>query len=183
MEDKTIVELYWQRNEDAVAVTQQKYGRYCHSIAYNILLSDEDAEECVNDTYLKVWNSIPPERPSLLKSFIGRITRNIALDRYDYNTAQKRGGVSVALSELDECIPDVSDQNTADDYALRKAINGFLASLPARTRTVFMQRYFYACSVKQIAQSLGMTEVNVKVTLLRARAKLKAHLEKEGICI
>jgi len=182
VEDMTILDLYWKRDEDAISQTEKKYGRYCHSIAYNILFSDEDAEECVNDTYLKVWNSIPPERPRIFKSFIGRITRNLALDRYDYNTAEKRGGTSVILSELDECIPDTSE-DSADDLALSAAINSFLASLSQRTRTVFMQRYFYACSVKQISESVGMTEVNVKVTLLRTRAKLRAHLEKEGISI
>ncbi len=183
MEDKSIVELFWQRDETAISKTQEKYGRYCHSIAYNILACDEDSEECVNDAYLKTWNSIPPERPRIFKSFLGRITRNIALDRYDYNNAQKRGGGAVELlGEMTDCIPD-NTAEPSDDTRLGAAINGFLASLGQRQRVIFMQRYFYACSVKSIAERFGMTEVNVKVTLLRTREKLKAYLQKEGISI
>ena len=183
MEDDRIIDLYWQRDQTAIAHTQQKYGSYCHSIAYNILFSNEDAEECVNDTYLKAWESIPPERPRILKTFIGRIARNVALDKYDYNNADKRSSNTFSiLSELTDCIPDESE-NIADEVALRHAINGFLASLPSRTRIIFMQRYFYACSIKSIAERFSMSETNVKVTLLRTRAKLRTHLEKEGISI
>ena len=177
-----IVDLLWQRDESALDSTRQKYGKYCQSIAEGILGSREDAEECVNDAYLRVWQSIPPARPRIFKSFLGRMTRNIALDRYDYNTAEKRGQTPELLSELGDCIPDTSE-NESSDTALAGAINSFLVSLPERTRVIFMQRYFYGCSVRSIAERYSMSEVNVKVTLLRARAKLRAHLEKRGISI
>ena len=124
MEDKKIVELYWQRDETAIEKTQQKYGRYCFSIAYGVLHVKEDAEECVNDTYVDAWNSMPPSKPSRLAAFLGKITRRIALDRYRYITARKRGAgeVSVTLDELAECVPDNTDIQTADMAALTEAI-------------------------------------------------------------
>lgn len=183
MEDKMIVNLYWERSESAIIETQIKYDRYLKSIAQNILISNEDAEECVNDTYLKTWNSIPQARPESLKAFIGKIARNTALDRYDCLSAQKRVGVSteMALHELEECIP--SGESVCDDYALRSAINGFLASLPKRTRIVFLQRYWYLCKISEIAINVRMSESNVKVLLLRTREKFKAFLEREGITL
>ena len=183
MEDSKIIELYWQRDEQALAQTQEKYGRYCHAIAYNILYSESDSEECVNDTYLNAWNSMPPKRPDSLSAYLGRIVRNIALDRYDRQRAQKRCGITeLALDELGECISD-TEAPPSDDEALKKAINSFLASLPRRTRIAFMQRYWYACSISDIAVNLEMSESNVKVTLLRARERFKKHLDKEGIVI
>lgn len=184
MEDSKIIELYWQRNEDAIKQTQDKYGRYCHSIAYNILCSDEDAKECVNDTYVKTWNSIPPTRPTRFSSFIGKITRNLALDRYDVSKAQKRdGGILESLDELAECIPDVQGGEIAADAELGEAINGFLAELSKRKRIIFMQRYWYCCSVKDIALNLGMSESNVKVTLMRTRNEFREYLTRKGINI
>ena len=181
MEDSKIIDLYFERSQSAISETQKKYGRYCHTVAYNVLYSDEDAEECVNDTYLKAWQSIPPHRPTLLSSFLGRITRNLALDRYDQRTAQKRGGTTeLVLEEISECIPDTSGEDGSDE-ALKNAINKFLASLPKRTRIIFMQRYWYFRSVKEIARSLSIGESRVKVTLLRTRQKFKEHLQKEGI--
>ncbi len=185
MQDSKIIELYWQRSESAIAETQTQYGRYCHKIAYNILYSDEDSEECVNDTYVKAWETMPPKRPDSLCAYLGRITRNIALDRYDMQRAQKRSGITeLALDELGECIPDTeAELPPSEEIALRTAINGFLASLPKRTRIVFMRRYWYMCSIGDIAEDLGMSESNVKVTLLRARERFKQHLEREGIVI
>ena len=184
MEDSKIIELYWQRDEDAIRQTQEKYGRYCHSIAYNILCSDEDAEECVNDTYVKTWNAIPPTRPSKFSAFIGKITRNLALDRYDAAKAHKRdGGITEPLDELAECIPDLQGGETATDSELGEAINGFLAGLPKRKRIIFMQRYWYCCSVKDIALNLGMSESNVKVTLMRTRNEFREYLTRKGINI
>lgn len=184
MDDKNIVELFWARSEDALRETQSKYGKYCTAIAHNVLDSHEDAEECVNDAYLRLWNAIPPAKPSSLKAFLGKIVRNLALDRYNASKAAKRfnSSVELALYELEECLPS-TDAPLADEYALRAAINGFLAELPAKTRIIFMRRYWYLCSVKEIAESMRMSESNVKVTLLRTRQKFKEYLEKEGIGI
>ncbi len=182
MDDKAIVDLYWERSETAISETQTKYGKYCRYIAYNILNSAEDAEECENDTYLRAWETIPPKRPDCLRAFLGKICRNLALDRYDYKKAAKRSDVTDnVLRELNDCVPDGG--SVSEDYILKEAINGFLGSLPTRMRIIFMRRYWYLCSVKDIALSLGMSESNVKVTLLRARNRLKAYLEKEGIQI
>ncbi len=184
MEDSKIIEMYWQRNEDAIKHTQDKYGRYCHSIAYNILCSDEDAKECVNDTYVKTWNAIPPARPTRFSAFIGKITRNLALDRYDAAKAQKRdGGISESLDELAECIPDAQGGEFTADGDLGEAINGFLAQLSKRKRIIFMQRYWYCCSVKDIALNLGMSESNVKVSLMRTRNDFREYLTRKGINI
>ena len=183
MEDSKIIDLYFERSQVAISETQKKYGRYCHAIAYNILYSNEDAEECVNDTYLRAWQAMPPHRPSRLPAFLGKITRNLALDRYDEKTAQKRGGeCDIALEELCECLPDAQSENGGDE-ALKAAINSFLASLPKRTRIIFMQRYWYLSSISEISRSLEISESLVKVTLMRTRKKFKAHLEKEEIFI
>ena len=184
MEDQQIVDLYWQRNEKALSQTQKKYGKYCHSIAFAILYSSEDAEECVNDTLLRAWSAIPPARPGRLSTFLGKITRNLAIDRLDKNTAQKRSGpVEIVLDELSECIPDTDAENPTDKIALSDAINSFLASLDKETRVMFMQRYWYASPIKSIARELEKSESYVKVTLMRTRNKFKEHLEKEGIVV
>lgn len=184
MEDNRIVELYFERSEAAISETQKKYGKYCQYIAYSILSSQLDAEECVNDTYIRAWESIPPERPQILKSFLGKITRNIALDRYDRLHAIKRGGnVELALDEIGECIPSGDGREMSDEIALKEAINGFLASLPKQTRIIFMRRYWYLSPVKNIAGDLGLSVSNVKVILMRTRKKFKEYLEKEGISI
>ena len=185
MDDQKIVDLYLQRCESAIGETQKKYGKYCHHIAYSILYSNEDAEECVNDTYLRAWNSIPPAKPRRLSTFLGKITRNLALDRYDRSTAQKRGGQTpLALDELSECIPDAdSTADPADAIVLGDAINSFLASLPTHTRQIFLQRYWYLCSIRTIARNFDMSESAVKVALMRARNQFKEHLEKEGIVL
>jgi len=177
-----IVKLYLERSEDAIRQTEIKYGAYCHSIALNILGDELDAQECVNDTYLRVWNAIPPHMPERLSAFIGKITRNVALNRYAHNRAQKRfPGCEAVYEELSDIIPDTEDKTAEEDIA--RALNSFLASLPKKTRTVFVKRYWYLCPIKEIASSLGMTESHVKVTLMRTRNKLKEHLEKEGIAL
>ena len=185
MEDNRIVELYWDRSETAIAETQKKYGKYCHYIAYNILKSESDAEECVNDTYLRAWEAIPPQRPTLLKSFIGRICRNLALDRYDRERALKRrGNTELVYEEMGECLPSGGDgREMSDEIALRNAINGFLESLPQQTRVIFVRRYWYLSPISHIAGDMGLSESNVKVTLMRTRKKFKAYLEKEEISI
>ncbi len=182
MDDKQIVDLFFQRNEEAIKQTEQKYSRYCNYIAANILESKEDCEECVNDAYLRLWNSIPPNRPDSLKSYIGTVTRNLALDRHDKNTATKRkSGTELVYDEIAECIPDTTAKDPSEELAVKNALNKFLGSLKPQKRIVFMQRYWYLSSVKDIATSNGLTENNVKIMLMRLRAKLKKFLEKEGI--
>lgn len=186
MDDKPILDLYWARSENAISETANKYGRYCHYIAFNILGSNEDSEECVNDTYLKAWETIPPRRPDRLSAFLGKITRNLSLDRYKYYTANKRGHgqVSVVLDELLECVPQIgSEERMVDDLVLTEALNRFLASLQAEARNIFMRRYWYLSSVKEIAADFHISESKVKMSLSRSLNKLKTLLEKEGIIL
>ena len=181
--DEEIVNLYFDRSEEAIAACQVKYGKSCHTVAYNILHSDEDAEECVNDTWLRAWNAIPPERPTRLGAWLSTVTRRLALTRYEKKTAAKRnGGIEASLEELSECVT-AGSLTIADEVALSEAINGFLASLPTRTRMIFMRKYWYMDSIADIAKALGMGESAVKVTLHRTREKFRKHLAKEGITV
>ena len=181
--DEEIVNLYFDRSEEAIAACQVKYGKSCHTVAYNILHSDEDAEECVNDTWLRAWNSIPPERPTRLGAWLSTVTRRLALTRYEKKTTAKRnGGMEASLEELSECVT-AGSLTIADEVALSEAINGFLASLPTRTRMIFMRKYWYMDSIADIAKALGMGESAVKVTLHRTREKFRKHLAKEGITV
>lgn len=183
MEDKKIIELYWMRNESAIDESDKKYGKYCRTIAYNILCSGEDSDECVNDTWHNAWRAIPPEKPSKLKYFFGRITRNLALDRYSYSKAQKRNiDIETTIDEFYECIPN-SDFSIEDEIILKKLINGFLESLDSRARIIFLRRYWYALSVQEIAKKMGMSESHVSVILHRTRNRFKDYLKKEGITI
>ena len=183
MEDKRIIDLYWTRDPRAVRETEQKYGGYCYSIAYRILDSHEDSEECVSDTCLRVWNTIPPQRPTRLAAFLGAITRRLALDRYEQRTAQKRGGAQTALllDELQECIPN--GENVAEDVLLKDLLNRFLSSLPAAVRRTFVLRYWYAYSLEEIGRMQGMRKDAVATSLYRTREKLKEFLEKEGVTV
>lgn len=177
-----IVDLYWARSEAAISETKQKYGKYCHTIAYNILASNLDAEECVNDTYARAWDAMPPHRPEKLSAFLGKLTRNIALNRYAREGAQKRAsGTTLVLDEVAEFVPAAHGSSIADEIALKDAINSFLASLPTKARMIFVRRYWYLSPIAEIARDFGMSESNVKVTLMRTRGKFKAHLENEGI--
>lgn len=183
MDDSQIIDLFWQRSEDAIRATDSKYGSYCRAIAGNILHSAEEAEECTNDAYFKLWRQIPPERPNKLKYFLARIVRNLSLNRYEYRHAAKRSdGVVDICDEFIECIPDVG-VDIADNLQLKEAINGFLASLRSDVRVVFLRRYWYACSIKDISRSLGLNESNVKIMLHRTRMHFRNYLEKEGIFI
>ena len=184
MEDGQIIDLYWARDEQAIAATSAKYGSYCHSIAYNILASREDAEESVNDTYMAVWNRIPPHRPSPLSLFLGKITRNISLNLWRNKHRDKRGGseMTLALDELLDCIP--SNQDTALAYErkeLTRAINRFLASLPRDERDIFVSRYWFLAGISEISNKFGFTESKVKSMLYRTRKKLKHYLTEEGL--
>ena len=183
MEDERIVMLYWERDENAIKESDIKYGKYCYSVAYNILHSPEDSDECVNDTWRSAWNAMPPERPARLQCFLARITRNIAVDRYRYDGAQKRdGGACGAIDEYWECIPN-GDAPIDDEYVLKQAINGFLAGLDKKTRVIFMRRYWYSMSVKDIADGMQLSESHISVILHRTRRKFKDHLTKEGLFV
>jgi len=186
MDDKQIVDLYWERSETAISETAKKYGRYCHYIAFNVLHNDEDSEECVNDTYLNAWNSMPPHRPSVLKTFLGKLTRNISLNKYKQLTAEKRGNgqMPLIIDELHECLPAIeSTESIIDDMVLVDVFNRFLASLTVEQRKIFMRRYWYLSPVKEIATDYGMGESKVKMSLLRSRNELKHLLEKEGVSL
>ena len=186
MEDKQIIELFWARAEQAITATDEKYGKYCYYIAYNILHSNEDSEECVNDTYLKAWESIPPHRPERLAAFLGKITRNLYINKYKYLTAGKRGEgqYEMALEELNECIPSaVSVEQIMEDRELSEVFNRFLEMLPVEKRKVFMRRYWYFSPVKEIAAEYGMSESKVKMSLLRTRSAFRQYLEKEGVAL
>lgn len=186
MEDKQIVQLYLNRDETAIAHTTQKYGKYCNSIAKNILGSNEDAEECVNDTYLRAWNAIPPNIPDMLSTFLGKITRNLAFNKYRHDKAAKRGGgqISLILDELSECIADTNSVEEKMEYQeLVNSINMFLATLSEDKRNIFIRRYWYSDSVKDIAKAYSMKENSVSMLLIRQRAKLHDYLLERGFGI
>ncbi len=185
MEDERLIELFWNRSEIAIQETSYKYGSYLQRISMNILRSSEDAQECVNDTYFKVWNSIPPQRPNLFQSWIGRIARNISLDRYKRDHAAKRGGngVDILLSELEGCIPSQAYGNESDDGEITEILNEFLKDLKQETRVIFMRRYWYGDSINEIAIRLGWKESKVKSSLYRSRNLLRRCLEKGGIVL
>lgn len=186
MEDKRIIDLYWTRSEDAISETAQKYGNYCLRIADNILNDRQDSEECVSDTYLRAWNTIPPQRPGRLSVFLGTITRNLALDKYRLRKTEKRGGGELlfALEELRECVPSFSDEaQLVEGMVVTQILNQFLASLPKESRIIFLRRYWYVCSVNEIADSMHLSESKVKMSLLRSRNKLRELLERGGICL
>ena len=183
MDDASIVQLYWDRDEQAIPATAQKYENYCMSIPKNILGSCEDAQECVNDTYLNAWNAMPPHRPQTLSVFLGKIARNLSISRYRYNTAGKRGGGNAAVV-LDEVAELVSDEEGVEQEVDRKelleAINAFLGGLKPEKRSIFVRRYWYFDSVSDIAARFGMTENHVSVTLSRLRSKLRGNLLERG---
>ena len=183
MEDSMIVELYWQRSEQAIYETQRKYDRFCLSIASNILPLREDAQECVNDTYLAAWNAMPPNRPSILSAFLGKLTRRISIDRWRKLSADKRGGGSVpaALDELSACIPSGADPAAqAEAKELARAIDRFLDTLPQAQRRIFLMRYFDLSSLRDIAAKSSLSESKVKSMLHRIRGKLRLFLQEEG---
>ena len=186
MDDAKIVQLYWDRDTQAIAATSDKYGTYCSHIARNILSNEEDTEECVNDTYLNVWNSIPPHRPQILSAYLGKIVRNLAFNRHQYNTAAKRGSgtIPAVLDELAECVPDGNDVSRIyDQKELSAAINNFLASLPAGKRKIFVCRYWYSDSISDIAARFGMSSGAVSMTLNRLRQKLRIYLNERGYTV
>lgn len=186
MEDSQIIDLYFQRSEEAISQTAQKYGNYCFSIARSILFSQEDSREAVNDTYLACWNAIPPHRPVSFPAFIGRITRRICVNRYLAARAAKRGGgePELALEELADCIPAPRNvEQELDGKELSRILSRFVRELPEVERRVFVLRYWYVKPIGDIAKQFGFSQSKVKSMLLRTRRKLKAELEKEGIFV
>lgn len=184
MDDQAILNLYFDRSEAAIVQTDIKYGAYCYSIAYHILSDREDSEESVNDAYLATWNAIPPRRPSVFSSFLGKITRNISINRWEARSAYKRGGgeMEVALEELGECV--AGSANVEDAYSYKetvRAFRAFLDTLPDMERRVFLRRYWYLDSTKEICERYGFSESKVKSMLFRIRKRLHAKLEKEGL--
>ena len=178
MEDYQIVDLYWDRKEKAITETDKKYGKMLRSLSYSLLSSREDAEECVNDTYLGAWNTMPDARPMYLGPFLSKITRRISIDRWRHEHRGKRGGVNGIVEELTECIPDADTPETEYQRGLlRGELNEFLRSLTEEKRAMFVRRYFYAQQVGVIAKEMGIGETKVKVTLHRLREQLKQRLE------
>ena len=186
MDDKTIVEMLWRRDVSALDALCENYGHYLFSAAYNILKNRQDAEECVNDTYLGVWNSIPPHKPERLGVFLAKITRNLSLKKWREKTAGKRGGGSAALvlSELDECIGDGKNiDDEIESRELAEIIDSFLRGLPEEERSLFICRYFYFYSVTRLSEKFGFSKSKVKTQLMRSRKKLSIRLEKEGVTL
>ncbi|GHU87428.1 hypothetical protein FACS1894202_01690 [Clostridia bacterium] len=179
MDDNTIIGLFWQRSEDALTAVAEQFGAYCRKIADNILRNSGDADECVNETWLKAWNAIPPAKPTRLGAFLGKITRNIALDRYETAHTQKRGGgaVEIALDELAE----IPAPETADEGEITRVINEFLRSEPPENADIFVKRYWYLLTAKEISAEYGYSESKVLSLMFRMRGRLKQKLESEGL--
>lgn len=183
MDDRQIIDLYFARQEQAIEETAKKYGKYCFAIARNILQNRSDAEETVNDTYIGAWNSIPPHYPAILSTYLGKITRRLALKRWTANRTQKRGGgeTALALEELAGCIPsDFDVESRMEMTELTRILNGFVRNLPQPNRNIFLCRYWYLDSIEAIARRYGFSQSKVKSMLSRTRKKLYAHLQKEG---
>lgn len=186
MDDKEIIDLYWERSEKAIIETVKKYGNYCRSIAYNILQNEDDVEECINDTCLRAWDAIPPEQPECLAVYLGKITRNLALNRVKYYEAKKRGRgqTEQVLDELAECISLGAEvEQQFEEMLLVKALEEFLLKCPRDQRNIFIRRYWYMMPIKEIADIYEMSESKVTSLLFRTRKKLKRYLEKEGIIV
>ena len=182
LSDEDIVDLLFSRSEEGLFQLQAKYGHTCLRIAQNVLHNHQDAEECVNDTYLDAWNAMPTARPSYLGAFLSKITRRISIDRFRSLHRQKRGGIDGVLEELDDCIP--SDSDVVREYESRRlasALNRFLYAQPTQKRVMFLRRYFYSQSISEIAQGLSVSENSVKVTLHRMREALRRELEEQDL--
>ena len=185
MTDERIIELFFARSERGIEELDTKYGATCHKIAQNILGNKEDAEECVNDAYLGVWNSIPPKKPNLLSAFLFKILRNLSITRYHANTAQKRNSFyDIALDELEETIStEESIEKECSQKELTTTIEGFLDTLTRENRVIFVRRYWFSESYTEIAKRTGLTEKNISVRLTRIREKMKEYLSERGILV
>ncbi len=183
MDDNAIIQLYWDRDERAIEETNGKYGRYCRAVAMNILSSERDAEECVNDTWLGAWNAMPDSWPERLAAFLGKLTRNLAFNKYKQSRARKRGGgeMELILDELAECVSDADDvERTIGRGELSRAVSEFARSLPEDKRRIFVRRYWYAEAVTDIARELELTRAGVSKTLERVRGQLREFLLERG---
>ena len=182
MDDKTIIELYWKRSEQAISETAEKYGRLCFDVAQRIVFNVQDAEECVNDTYMGAWNTIPPSRPNVLSAFILKITRNIAMKKIRYENAKKRSvHATVSFTELDECTSSQESMEAiVEANELAKSLEAFLGDIDYESRNMFIRRYWFFDSIKEIATRFAVSESKVKSQLFRVRNSLKQHLVKEG---
>ncbi|MCM1568730.1 MAG: sigma-70 family RNA polymerase sigma factor [Roseburia sp.] len=186
MRDEEIMNLYWARDEEAIVQSQCLYGNYCFSIAHHILKNREDSDECVNDTWLRAWNAIPPNRPERLGIFLGTITRNLSFDKWKRKNAAKRGKgeMNAALEELEECIPSgQSTEDIVEAAELERMINAFLHTLPEKECNVFLRRYWYAEEYNEIAKRYHMKLNSVKTSVFRTRGKLRSFLEQEGVVL
>ena len=185
MDDKQIIELYFERNEQAIKETQDKYGAFCHRIAMNILGIHEDAEECVNDTYYSVWKQIPPTVPEVFKVYLGRITRNLSISRFRAMRAKKRySSMEIMLSELNDCVPSSSNvEQTIEVMQLSDYISEWLDSLPEEDCALFVRRYWFGDEVQELAKKCGITAAQMAKRMLRLRKSLKAALEQKGVAL
>ena len=185
MEDSQIIALYWRREEEAIARSEEKYGAYCRSIIRRILCTPEDAEECLSDTWLAAWNAIPPHRPAVLRTFFGRLSRNLSINRHLKNTACKRGGgeVETALEELRDIAGGETVEGTVEMAELGRSIDRFLRTLPEPECDLFLRRYWYLESAETIAARCGLRPGTVRTRLSRTRGKLRRYLEKEGYAV
>ena len=183
MEDLAIIELYWARDQQAIAESDRKYGSFCGTLARNILVSTQDAEECVNDTWHRAWITMPPQRPNSLRAYLGRIVRNLAIDRWRRSKAQKRGeGLDVMLSELEGCLPGgTSPERELENREITLAIEGWLATLSREERAVFLRRYWHGTAVAELAQAWGCTPNRMSQRLLRLRTSLRRYLEEREV--
>ncbi len=184
--DERIIDLYWERDEDAIKATDEKYGKYLFAISYNILKSRLDGEECMNDTYLATWERIPPARPSLLQRFLSKIMRNISINKYKHAHAQKRipSELTASLEELEECIAGIAIENEDEAVTqVSRVLNAYLHSVPERERFLFVCRYYYADPVDTIAKMLEISDKSVYRTLSKMREELRQALAKEGIVV
>lgn len=182
MDDKQIVELFWERNESAISEAQAKYTKYCTSISYSILKSNEDSEECVNDTFMRAWQSIPPAKPESLTGYLGKLTRNIALDKLRAEQTKKRGGdYALIFEELENVLSDdTSPHDALEEKLLASKISEFLRGVSYKKRMMFIGRYWNMLSVTELAQEYGISEASVKTVMYRTREELKRFLKKEG---
>ena len=185
MEDREIIDLYWRREETAISETDRKYGALCRAIARNVLDSREDAEECVNDAYHRAWTSMPPQRPDHLGAWLGRVVRNLALNRWSRDHSQKRGGgMTLLLSELEDCIPNGSTvEGELENARLGEVLSAWLGGLPREDRVLFLRRYWYGQPLNRLAEEWGMSPGKLAQRMYRLRLRLKAYLEQEEICL
>ena len=185
MEDTDIIQLYWARDEGAIAATDEKYGTLCRSLSHNILASREDAEECVNDTWHRAWNTMPPQRPASLRAYLVRLVRNLSIDRWRARKSQKRGeGLEALVLELEDCVPAVpSAEEETEARELSRTIDRWLDGLPREDRVLFVRRYWYGQRLDELSGQLGWSPNRGSQRLLRLRTGLKRYLEREGVVL